>query len=129
MNSIFSKIIVGDIPSHKIYEDEKTFAFLDIYPVTTGHTLVVPKQEIADFYMLSQADYQALWNTVQQVAQRIREVYNPKKVCLKVEGFDVAHAHVHVFPCNSAEEFYRHADHNREPDHQTLRDVAKALQI
>lgn len=97
MASIFTKIIEGEIPSYKIYEDEKTLAFLDIHPETSGHTLVIPKVEVDKVYDLSDADYQALMTTVKKVAQNMEKVLG-KRVVLKVIGVDVPHAHVHVMP-------------------------------
>lgn len=97
MASIFTKIIEGEIPSYKIYEDEKTLAFLDIHPETSGHTLVIPKVEVDKVYDLSDADYQALMMTVKKVAQNMEKVLG-KRVVLKVIGVDVPHAHVHVMP-------------------------------
>lgn len=97
MASIFTKIIEGEIPPYKIYEDEKTLAFLDIHPETSGHTLVIPKVEVDKVYDLSDADYQALMMTVKKVAQNMEKVLG-KRVVLKVIGVDVPHAHVHVMP-------------------------------
>ena len=95
MSSIFTKIINGEIPCYKIYEDEKTFAFLDINPETTGHTLVVPKLEVDKLYDLPEEDYLALFKTVKKVMNRVEEVFG-ERALLKVVGTDVPHAHVHV---------------------------------
>ena len=95
MPTIFTKIIEGDLPSYKIYEDEKTFAFLDIHPETPGHTLVVPKLAVDKIYDLPDEDYQALFATVKKVARRMEEVFGSRAL-LKVVGTDVPHAHVHV---------------------------------
>ena len=95
MASIFSKIIAGEIPCYKIYEDEKTFAFLDIHPETPGHTLVVPKNEVDKIYDLPMEDYLAVMRTVKMLAKRMEEVFG-KRTLLKVIGTDVPHAHVHL---------------------------------
>ena len=95
MASIFSKIIAGEIPCYKIYEDEKTFAFLDIHPETPGHTLVVPKNEVDKIYDLPMEDYLAVMKTVKMLAKRMEEVLG-KRTLLKVIGTDVPHAHVHL---------------------------------
>ena len=97
MSTIFSKIIAGEIPSYKIYEDEKTFAFLDINPESEFHTLVVPKLECDKVYELPDDYYQALFETVKKVAKRIEEVTG-ERALMKVIGTDVPHAHVHVMP-------------------------------
>lgn len=97
MSSVFSKIIQGEIPCYKIYEDERTLAFLDIAPEAEGHTLVVPKVEVDKVYDLEDEDYQAVMRTVKKVAQHMEKVLG-KRVQIKVVGVDVPHAHVHVLP-------------------------------
>jgi histidine triad (HIT) family protein len=106
MASIFTKIISGEIPSYKIYEDEKTYAFLDINPETKGHTLVVPKVEVDKIYELSDEDYQALWAAVKKVAAHMEEVTG-RRVVMKVVGTDVPHAHVHLMPMDETWEYGR----------------------
>lgn len=96
-DSIFTKIIQGDIPCHKIYEDDLTFAFLDIDPLSDGHVLVISKKQVDKVYQLPQQDYTALFSTVQKVAQRIEDVLGVR-AGLIVEGLQVPHAHVHVVP-------------------------------
>ncbi len=106
MASIFSKIIAGEIPSYKIYEDEKTFAFLDINPESKGHTLVVPKAEVDKIYELSDEDYYALWTAVKKVAAHMEEV-SGRRTLMKVIGTDVPHAHVHLMPMDETWEYGR----------------------
>jgi histidine triad (HIT) family protein len=106
MASIFSRIIAGEIPSYKIYEDEKTYAFLDINPESKGHTLVVPKAEVDKIYDLEDEDYHALWASVKKVARRIEEV-SGRRVVMKVVGTDVPHAHVHLMPMDESWEYGR----------------------
>ena len=95
MPSVFTKIIKGEVPCYKIYEDEKTFAFLDIHPETPGHTLVVPKVEVDKLYELPDGDYQALMATVKKLAANMEKVLG-QRTLLKVIGTDVPHAHVHL---------------------------------
>lgn len=97
MSSIFSKIIKGEIPCYKIYEDDKTFAFLDINPETPGHTLVVPKLEVDKIYDLPEEDYQALMQTVKKLSCHMEKVMGVRTLW-KVVGTDVPHAHVHLTP-------------------------------
>lgn len=97
MSTIFSKIISGEIPCYKIYEDEKTFAFLDINPESKFHTLVVPKLECDKIYELPDDYYSALWKSVKKVAKRMEEVTGERSL-MKVIGTDVPHAHVHIMP-------------------------------
>ena len=126
-DSIFTKIIKGEIPSHKIYEDDKTFAFLDIHPKTAGHTLVIPKQQVEFVWDLEDADYAAVMQTVKKVALRIREVFSPPYVGEVIVGEEVPHAHIHVYPFATLEESRRIPDPDAEPDHAALAEVAKKL--
>lgn len=127
-DSIFTKIIKGEIPSHKVYEDDKTLAFLDIHPVQEGMVLVVPKVQVAEFTDLSGEDYVALWQTVKKVAQRLREMYPSKRrIGVQIEGLDVDHVHVKLFPIDTGEEFRKEADMDVEPDHAALAEIAKKL--
>lgn len=128
-DSIFTKIIKGEIPCHKIYEDDKTFAFLDIHPKTPGHTLVVPKRQVEFVWDLSDQDYQALMATVKKIARRLREVMGKPYVGELIVGVDVPHAHVHVYPFSTAEESHYIPDQTAEPDHETLTAVAKQLTL
>ena len=97
MSSVFTKIVNGEIPCYKIYEDEKTLAFIDIHPETKGHTLVIPKVEIDKIYELPDEDYQALMATVKKLSQHLEKVLGAR-ILLKVIGTDVPHAHVHLLP-------------------------------
>lgn len=127
--SIFTKIINGEIPSHKVYEDEKTLAFLDIHPSRPGHTLVVPKAQVDRLDDLADDDYQALMATVKKLMAHLRERLAVQRTCLKLEGFDVPHAHVHLIPCNNAADFQATPDMDAEPDHQVLAAMAEKLRL
>lgn len=127
--SIFTKIIRGDIPSYKIYEDEKTFAFLDIHPLTDGHVLVVPKQQVEFIWDLESTEYQALMDTVQKIGKHLREVLDAPYVGVEVVGVDVPHAHVHVVPFTSAGELHRSGPTGDEPDHARLAAVLKKVRL
>ncbi len=128
-DSVFTKIIKGEIPSHKVYEDELTYAFLDIHPIQPGHVLVVPKNETGFIWDLPEDEYQALMTTVKKIGRRIREVLKPKYVGVGVEGIGVPHCHVHVFPFNTTTEYHNIADQSAEPDYQALAEMAKKLAI
>lgn len=129
VKSIFSRIIEGEIPCHKVYEDEKTLAFMDIHPAQPGHVLVVSKIQVDHLEDLEDADYQALWQAVRLVARKIRSELQPKRVGIHVEGFDVPHAHVHVLPINHGYGDFMPADGSQEPDHQALAVMAKRLAL
>ena len=125
-DSIFTKIVKGEVPSHKIYEDEKTLAFLNIYPSVEGHTLVIPKVQVDLLWDLPNEDYIAVMNTTKKVAHRLKEVLGVIRVGEKVIGIDVPHAHVQLVPFNSAEEYYA-KETTSEPDHEALAALARRL--
>ena len=127
--SIFTKIINGEIPSYKVYEDEKTFAFLDIHPLTEGHVLVVPKQQAEFIWDLDTVEYQALMETVQKVGKHLREVMDAPFVGVEVIGVDVPHAHVHVVPFTTVGDLHRSAPASDEPDHEALSKLAEKVRI
>lgn len=127
---MFTKIIKGEIPCHKVYEDARTFAFLDIHPIQPGNVLVVPKNQVEFVWDLSPEDYQALMNTAQKVAKRLREAFSEKtRVGMHVEGLDVAHAHLKLFPFSTDAEFHNHPDASAEPDHNALAAVAAKIRL
>lgn len=95
---IFCNIVAGDIPSHKVYEDDLVFAFLDISPIRKGHTLVVPKKHEPHLYHLDTDTYQAVMSAAKKIAVKQEKELNPKRVGFMVMGLDVPHAHVHVIP-------------------------------
>lgn len=126
-DTIFTKIIKGEIPCEKIYEDDKVLAFLDIHPKTPGHTLVIPKKQVEFVWDLEDEDYNAVMTAAKKVAQRIKETMDYKFVGELVFGMDVPHAHVHVFGFNVAEEFRSVPDQSDKPDLPALAEVAKKL--
>lgn len=97
MSSVFSKIVAGEIPCYKIYEDEKTLAFLDIHPETRGHVLVIPKIEIDKIYDLPEEDYLALMRSAKKISLHMEKVLGVR-ILWKVIGTDVPHAHIHLMP-------------------------------
>jgi len=126
-DSIFTKIITGAIPSHKVYEDALTVAFLDIHPVQSGHVLVVPKKQMDHFDDLPDEDYQAVWQTVKKIAKAQKKAFNPDRVGVQVVGLDVPHAHIHVIPFNSLDEYRNVPNMNAEPNHEELAVVAEKI--
>ena len=107
MDCIFCKIVEGIIPAKKIYEDKKNVAFLDINPMVDGHTIVAPKQHVEEFYQLNAEDYGSLMGVIKKIAGVIKKMYNPFRVGMVVYGFDVPHAHVHLYP-NTGKEVTMH---------------------
>jgi len=101
MASIFSKIIAGEIPSYKIAEDEKCYAFLDINPIVFGHTLVVPKKEI-DYYFDLDDEYLADLNSfAKRVAAALKQEVECIRIGVMIAGLEVPHAHIHLVPIKS----------------------------
>ena len=109
MPSVFSRIIQGEIPCYKIYEDDKTLAFLDIHPESKGHVLVIPKNEVDKIYDLPEEDYKALMDTVKKLSKHL-EAKLGALILWKVVGTDVPHAHVHLMPLDETWEYGRTLD-------------------
>ncbi len=128
-DSIFTGIIKGDIPSHKVYEDNKTLAFMDIHPIQYGMVLVVPKKQVSHFFDLPDEDYLALMSTVKKVAKHLKVAFpNKDRVGVIIEGFDLPeHVHVKVFPADSGDDMRHLPDPNVEPDHEELAKLARKL--
>jgi histidine triad (HIT) family protein len=127
--SIFTKIIKGEIPCHKVYEDELTLAFLDIHPVTPGHMLVIPKKQIEFVWDLPAEDYAAVMTTTRKVALRLRDVLGAAYVGERIVGVDVPHAHVQLIPFDDVEAFKAPQDMDSEPDHAALEALGQRLAI
>lgn len=101
MPSIFTKIINGEIPCHKIAETEDFFAFLDVFPCAPGHTLVVPKKEIDYLFDMSDELYLGLMAFAKSIEPAIKKAVPCKRVGVAVIGLEVPHAHIHLIPMNS----------------------------
>lgn len=95
---IFCKIVAGEIPALKVYEDDHVLAFLDISPVNEGHTLVIPKTHIPEFQDVESALYIEVMKVAQKLAKALKNSVPAKRVGLAVVGFDVPHTHIHVIP-------------------------------
>lgn len=126
-DSLFTKIIKGEIPCHKIYEDEHTLAFLDIHPLQPGHTLVIPKEQIEFAWDLPDETYQAVMMTTKKMALRLREVMPQQFVAERIVGIDVPHAHVQLIPFDKSDQLHTVQDMNSEPDHTELAELAQKL--
>jgi histidine triad (HIT) family protein len=100
MPGIFAQIIAGQIPSYKIAENETCFAFLDVFPLVPGHTLVVPKDEVDSIHELDTETHAALFAFSKQIARAIGKAIPCKKVGMAVVGLEVPHAHIHLVPLN-----------------------------
>lgn len=125
--SLFTKIVKGDIPCHKVYEDDRTMAFLDIFPLREGHTLVIPKVQVEFVWNLGDEDYAALMATVKMVAQHLRQAMPDEFIASRVVGVDVPHAHVHLIPFSDPMQLKADQDMSGDPDHTSLAALAKTL--
>jgi histidine triad (HIT) family protein len=104
MASIFSRIASGEIPSFKVAENEKFFAFLDISPLALGHTLVIPKVETDYIFDMDEELYMEFWQFAMHVAKALKLVIPCTKVGVAVIGLEVPHAHIHLVPMNSMDD-------------------------
>ncbi|MDL2320065.1 HIT family protein [Alistipes sp. OttesenSCG-928-B03] len=100
MATVFSRIVAGEIPSYKVAENDKFYAFLDINPLKKGHTLVIPKQEVDYFFDLDDQTMGEMMIFAKEVARKIKNVTNCIKVAVVVMGLEVPHAHIHLIPLN-----------------------------
>lgn len=98
MATLFSRIVAGEIPCHKICEDEHHLAFLDIMPLVNGHVLVIPKREVDYIFDLEPTELSALWLFAQQVSNAVRKAVPCKRIGSAVIGLEVPHAHIHLVP-------------------------------
>lgn len=129
-DSVFTRIIRGEIPCHKIYEDQKVIAFLDINPMTPGHTLVVPKAQIDQLWDLDDDLYHYVMEIAKKIAARQQEILHPKRIGMALEGFAVPHAHIHVFPLEKGLNSTVMDQTKRgevAPDHEALAKMAARL--
>lgn len=98
MATLFTKIVQGEIPSYKIAEDDKYYAFLDIFPLKKGHVLVIPKQEVDYLFDLDEETYIGLWVFAKHVAAAVEKTISCKRIGVAVLGMEVPHAHIHLVP-------------------------------
>lgn len=108
MASIFSRIVAGEIPSYKIAEDSRFYAFLDISPKKPGHTLVIPKQEVDYLFDLDPKEVGDLFQFAQRVAKAIKKAVPCKRIGVAVLGMEVPHAHIHLIPLDKESDMNMH---------------------
>ena len=108
--TIFSKIIAGEIPAYKIAENDRFFAFLDIFPLREGHTLVVPKIEVDEFFDMADSYLSGILVFARPIAKAIERAFPCNRCGLSVVGLEVPHAHLHLVPIDSSDDlnFTRH---------------------
>lgn len=124
--TIFSKIIAGEIPSYKVAEDDKFYAFLDINPITWGHTLVVTKKEVDYIFDLDDDLLGEMAIFAKKVAKAIKEAIPCRKVGMAVLGLEVPHAHIHLIPLkNEGDMDFKHKIENPSPE--KMKEVGEAI--
>ncbi|MCC6684432.1 MAG: HIT family protein [Bacteroidia bacterium] len=126
MASIFSKIVSGEIPCYKIAETEEYLAFLDVFPLTAGHVLVIPKQETDNIFDLDNEQFAGLHLFSKIVAEAIRKAIPCKKVGVAVIGLEVPHAHIHLVPINEVGDI-NFAKPKLKPTPEELASVAQSI--
>lgn len=105
MSSVFTKIIQGELPAYKVYEDEQVISFLAIDQINMGHCLVVPKKEVDHFFEIEDELYKHLFLIAKKISQAIKSVTDCVRVGFAIQGFEVAHTHIHLIPVSSPSEF------------------------
>lgn len=126
MATIFSKIAAGEIPSYKIAEDDRYFAFLDINPVAEGHTLVIPKNETDYIFDLDDEEYAGLQLFAKRVAAAIKKAMPCRRVSVAVMGLEVPHAHIHLIPINRESDMNFFKD-KLSPTPERMKQIAEAI--
>ena len=116
MSTLFTKIINGEIPGRFVWKDEDVVAFLTIAPITPGHTLVVPREEVDSWTHASPELLAKVMDVAQRIGKVQEDLFSAKRVGVLMEGFEVDHLHVHIWPAYSMADFEVHnVDHNPDP--------------
>ena len=125
MSTIFAKIIRGELPCHKVWEDDDHLAFLDIRPINAGHTLVIPKKNRDYIFDLSNAEYEALWQAAKTVAEILKAQTGCQRVVTLVLGYEVHHTHIHLIPTQSERDVIPYVP--KPMSHEDLARLANSL--
>ena len=128
MATIFSKIISGEIPCHKIAETHDYFAFLDIMPLAIGHTLVIPKREVDYIFDLSNEELSGIIQFAKRVAAAVEKSIPCLRIGVSVIGLEVPHAHIHLIPLNSMEDI-NFSRPKLKPTSEELSQIAEKIRI
>lgn len=128
-NCVLCKIVKGEIPSSKVYEDENVLAIMDIHPIKEGHVLVFPKKHTDTFEKMTAEDFAEVMTVVHKVGNRQKAVLSPARIGVVIEGFDVPHTHVKVVPIENEVELRHIPNMTNEPNHDALTSMAERLAI
>lgn len=116
MSSLFTKIIEGEIPGRFVWKDDEVVAFLTIAPITDGHLMVVPRREVAHWVDLEPELLGKVMNVAQKIAKVQESAFNAERIGVLMEGYEIPHVHVHIWPTRSAADFDVHnVDRNPDP--------------
>lgn len=126
MATIFTKIIEGEIPCHKVAETEEHIAFLDINPIAEGHTLIVPKREVDYFFDLPEKLMQSTMDFSRTIAHAIDHALDPLRTGVIVQGLEVPHAHVHLIPLYKTHQVMA-LGHNIEVGDERMKELAQLI--
>jgi histidine triad (HIT) family protein len=126
MGSLFSKIVAGEIPCYKIYEDEDHLAFLDIQPLVMGHVLCIPKIEVDYLFDMTPESISALWSFTLPVAKALRQAVPCKRIATSVIGLEVPHVHIHLVPVNQIGDI-NFTKEKLKPEAQELASIAEKI--
>jgi histidine triad (HIT) family protein len=126
MASIFSKIVKGEIPCHKISENEKFLAFLDAFPLVYGHVLVIPKKEIDYIFDIDDADLAEMMVFAKHIAKAQKAAITCKRIGIAVIGLEVPHAHIHLVPMNTSNDL-NFTQHKLKPSKDELNEMAEKI--
>ena len=126
MATIFTKIISGEIPSHKVAENDHFLAFLDIFPLRKGHVLVIPKKETDYIFDMEDAELADFMSFAKMVSKKIKIAFPCTKVGMTVIGLEVAHAHIHLIPINGIADM-NFAQEKLKLSNDELKDIADAI--
>lgn len=129
MSNIFEKIIRGEIPCAKVYEDDDFLAFLDVFPVTEGHTLVIPKKSESHLMHLDEETYAKLMQVSKKVGMSLQEKTSCERICMSVIGWEVPHVHVHLIPTNSIKDLNFGGPKRRQATPEELQALSDKLRL
>lgn len=131
-DNVFAKIIRGEMPCHKIYEDEGVLSFLDIFPQSEGHAIVIPKKSSRNLLGLNSKDIGRVFGTVQRISKAVNDALNPDGIIItqlngSAAGQTVFHTHVHIIPCYNEKIIINHNDKKPMMDEENLSVLAKKI--